>query len=151
MVSIGSQNYLFSASAASLSSKLRSLCLRAILRQDSKSVSNIITHSLISTSSVEYFDRDENNVRAVALTKMYMRELTVYLVRHHRGQVERRPTKDLWIGGGHPCSVRALRFPMCASACVDHRDQYCSSHRHSYSRPHHRSNLYVETWPRWTW
>jgi ATP-binding cassette subfamily B (MDR/TAP) protein 1 len=44
MISIGSQNYLFSASASSLSYKLRSLCLRAILRQD-----------------IEYFDRDENN------------------------------------------------------------------------------------------
>lgn len=113
MISIGSQNYLFSASASSLSYKLRSLCLRAILRQDSKSVSNIITHTLISTSSVEYFDRDENNVRAIVLTEMYMRGLTVYLVWHHRGQVERRPTKGLWIGGGHPCSVRALRFPIC--------------------------------------
>jgi hypothetical protein len=52
-------------------------------------------------------------VRAVVLTEMYMRELTVYLVWRHRGQVERRPTKDLWIGGGHSCSVRALRFPIC--------------------------------------
>lgn len=43
-ISIGSQNYLFSASASSLSYKLRSLCLRAILRQD-----------------IEYFDREENN------------------------------------------------------------------------------------------
>jgi ATP-binding cassette subfamily B (MDR/TAP) protein 1 len=111
MISIGSQNYLFSASAASLCYKLRSLCLRAILRQDSKSVSNIITHTLISTSSVEFFDRDENGVRAVVLREMYMRELTVYLVWRHRGQVERRPTKDLWNGRGHPCSVRALRFP----------------------------------------
>lgn len=70
MISIGFQNYLFAASASSLSYKLRSLCLRAILRQDSKSVSNIITHTLISTSSVEYFDRDENSVRAVALTEI---------------------------------------------------------------------------------
>lgn len=153
MISIGSQNYLFSSSASSLSYKLRSLCLRAILRQDSKSISNIITHTLISTSSVEYFDRDENNVRAVVLTEMHMRELTVYLVWQHRGQVERRPTKGLWIGGGHPCSVRALRFPICVHLhiYVDHRAQYCSSHRHSYDRSHHRSNLYVETWPRWTW
>ena len=52
-------------------------------------------------------------MRAVILTEMYMRGLTVYLVRHHRGQVERRPTKDLWIGGSHPCSVRTLRFPIC--------------------------------------
>ncbi|KAH9985634.1 P-loop containing nucleoside triphosphate hydrolase protein [Russula compacta] len=44
MISIGSQNYLFAASAASLSCKLRSLSLRAILRQD-----------------IEYFDRDENS------------------------------------------------------------------------------------------
>ena len=44
---------------------------------------------------------------------MYMRELTVCLVWLHRGQVERRPTKDLWIGGCHPCSVRALRFLIC--------------------------------------
>jgi ATP-binding cassette subfamily B (MDR/TAP) protein 1 len=39
MISIGCQNFLFSASAASLSMKLRSLSLRAILRQDSKLVS----------------------------------------------------------------------------------------------------------------
>ncbi|KAI0284634.1 P-loop containing nucleoside triphosphate hydrolase protein [Russula aff. rugulosa BPL654] len=48
MLSIGLENYLFSASAASLSYKLRSLCLRAILRQD-----------------IEYFDRDENNSGAI--------------------------------------------------------------------------------------
>ena len=48
MISIGVQNYLFSASAASLAYKLRSLCLRAILRQDSKSVSNMITHSYLN-------------------------------------------------------------------------------------------------------
>ena len=35
MISIGTQNYLFAASAASLTSKLRSLSFRAILRQDS--------------------------------------------------------------------------------------------------------------------
>lgn len=68
---------------------------------------------MISASLVEYFDRDENNVCAVVLTELYMRELTFYSVWRHRGQVERRPTKDLWIGGGHPCSVRALRFLIC--------------------------------------
>jgi hypothetical protein len=47
------------------------------------------------------------------LTEMDMRELTVYLVRRHRGQVKRRPTKNLWIGGGYPCSVRAPQFPVC--------------------------------------
>jgi hypothetical protein len=41
MLSIGFQNYLFSRSASSLSRKLRSLSLRALLRQDSKSVSEI--------------------------------------------------------------------------------------------------------------
>jgi hypothetical protein len=40
--SIGMQNYLFSASASSLSRKLRSLSLRAILRQDSKSDSQFL-------------------------------------------------------------------------------------------------------------
>jgi len=48
MISIGSQNYLFSSSASSLSYKLRSLCLRAILRQD-----------------IEYFDRDEHSSGAI--------------------------------------------------------------------------------------
>jgi hypothetical protein len=43
---------------------------------------------------------------------MYMRELTACLVWRHRGQVERRPTEDLWIGGGLPCGVRTLRFPI---------------------------------------
>jgi hypothetical protein len=38
-LSIGTGSYLYSASASSLSRKLRSLSLRAILRQDSKSVS----------------------------------------------------------------------------------------------------------------
>ena len=49
---------------------------------------------------------------ARGLTEIYMRELTVYLDWGHCGQVERRPTKGLWIGGGHPCSVRALRLPI---------------------------------------
>ncbi|KAI0305296.1 multidrug resistance protein 1 [Multifurca ochricompacta] len=48
MISIGFQNYMFSSSAASLTSKLRSLSFRAYLRQD-----------------IEYFDRDENNSGAV--------------------------------------------------------------------------------------
>ncbi|KAI0267305.1 P-loop containing nucleoside triphosphate hydrolase protein [Gloeopeniophorella convolvens] len=48
MMAIGYQNYLFASSAASLTSKLRSLSFRAILRQD-----------------IEYFDRDENNSGAI--------------------------------------------------------------------------------------
>ncbi|KAH0586250.1 Leptomycin B resistance protein pmd1 [Termitomyces sp. J132] len=43
-VAIGMQNYLFSAAAASLTAKLRSLSFRAILRQD-----------------IEFFDKDENS------------------------------------------------------------------------------------------
>ena len=39
MLSLGFQNYLFASSASSLTSKLRSLNLRAMLRQDSKSFS----------------------------------------------------------------------------------------------------------------
>ena len=72
MMCIGFQNYLFSSSAASLSRKLRSLSLRAILRQDSKLV--FICYSLPSsyhTFSVEYFDRDEHSVRAVIFTELY--------------------------------------------------------------------------------
>ncbi|KAJ4482117.1 P-loop containing nucleoside triphosphate hydrolase protein [Lentinula aciculospora] len=45
---IGIQNYNFSASAANLTAKLRSLSFRAILRQD-----------------IEFFDRDENNTGAL--------------------------------------------------------------------------------------
>ncbi|KAI9462777.1 P-loop containing nucleoside triphosphate hydrolase protein [Lactarius psammicola] len=48
MISIGIQNYLFAHSAASLTSKLRSLSFRATLRQD-----------------IEYFDRDENSSGAI--------------------------------------------------------------------------------------
>ncbi|KAH9000914.1 P-loop containing nucleoside triphosphate hydrolase protein [Lactarius hatsudake] len=48
MISIGAQNYMFAQSAASLTSKLRSLSFRAILRQD-----------------IEYFDRDENSSGAI--------------------------------------------------------------------------------------
>ncbi|KAH9026281.1 P-loop containing nucleoside triphosphate hydrolase protein [Lactarius deliciosus] len=48
MISIGAQNYMFAHSAASLTSKLRSLSFRAILRQD-----------------IEYFDRDENSSGAI--------------------------------------------------------------------------------------
>ncbi|KAI8986244.1 multidrug resistance protein 1 [Trametes punicea] len=44
MVAVGFQNYLFASSAAELTSKLRSLSFRAILRQD-----------------IEFFDKDENN------------------------------------------------------------------------------------------
>ncbi|TCD66039.1 GTPase-activating protein [Steccherinum ochraceum] len=43
-MTIGTQNYLFGASAAELTAKLKSLSFRAILRQD-----------------VEYFDKDENS------------------------------------------------------------------------------------------
>jgi len=48
MISIGLQNYLFASSAASLCKKLRSLSLRATLRQD-----------------IEYFDRDEHSSGAI--------------------------------------------------------------------------------------
>ncbi|KAI0287206.1 P-loop containing nucleoside triphosphate hydrolase protein [Russula brevipes] len=48
LLSIGLQNYLFSSSASSLSRKLRSLSLRAILRQD-----------------IEYFDQEEHNSGAI--------------------------------------------------------------------------------------
>ncbi|KAJ3876935.1 P-loop containing nucleoside triphosphate hydrolase protein [Lentinula edodes] len=47
-MTIGVQNYNFSASAANLTAKLRSLSFRAILRQD-----------------IEFFDRDENNTGAL--------------------------------------------------------------------------------------
>jgi len=55
MMSIGLQNYLFSSSATSLSYKLRSLSLRAILRQDSKSVSEYrtaLSHDLFQLSTL---------------------------------------------------------------------------------------------------
>jgi hypothetical protein len=69
-LSIGSGSYLYSASASSLSRKLRSLSLRAILRQDSKSVSYLRdAMPLLTTFTVEYFDRDENNVRTMILTE----------------------------------------------------------------------------------
>jgi ATP-binding cassette subfamily B (MDR/TAP) protein 1 len=48
MISIGSQNFLFASAASSLTSKLRSLSFRAILRQD-----------------IEYFDREENSSGAI--------------------------------------------------------------------------------------
>ncbi|KAH9984144.1 P-loop containing nucleoside triphosphate hydrolase protein [Russula vinacea] len=48
MICIGCQYFLFSSAAASLSRKLRSLSLRAILRQD-----------------IEYFDRDEHSSGAI--------------------------------------------------------------------------------------
>ena len=44
MMAVGFQNYLFASSAAALTSKLRSLSFRAILRQD-----------------IEFFDKDENS------------------------------------------------------------------------------------------
>jgi hypothetical protein len=63
MISIGSQNYLFASAAASLTSKLRSLSFRAILRQDSMLLPGFYVVSCSISFSVEYFDRDENSVR----------------------------------------------------------------------------------------
>ena len=72
MICIGCQYFLFSSAAASLSRKLRSLSLRAILRQDSKSVSEY-RNTLFShhNLSVEYFDRDEHSVRAVVFANVF--------------------------------------------------------------------------------
>ena len=62
MISIGGQNYLFASAAASLTSKLRSLSFRAILRQDSMlfpgfhvvscSISFFQSNTLIETRTV---------------------------------------------------------------------------------------------------
>ena len=69
---IGSQNYFFVASAASLTKKLRSLSFRAVLRQDSEfflyTVSLVSVLSQVLFASVEYFDRDENSVRLAILS-----------------------------------------------------------------------------------
>jgi hypothetical protein len=117
MISIGCQNFLFSSAAASLSSKLRSLSLRAILRQDSKLVSERRnTLSSHHNLPVEYFDRDEHSVRAV-FTKMYLSGLTVYSVWCYRIQVERGPTKDLWLSRRHSWSVRTLNGFLCMYTC----------------------------------
>ena len=51
MIAVGFQNYLFASSAAELTSKLRSLSFRAILRQD-----------------IEFFDKDENNTGQLTST-----------------------------------------------------------------------------------
>ena len=63
MLSIGIQNYLFASSAASLTSKLRSLSFRAILRQDSTLLTGSVLTRVHIFFSVEYFDREENSVR----------------------------------------------------------------------------------------
>ncbi|KAI0350350.1 P-loop containing nucleoside triphosphate hydrolase protein [Trametes cingulata] len=51
MIAVGFQNYLFASSAAELTSKLRSLSFRSILRQD-----------------IEFFDKDENNTGQLTST-----------------------------------------------------------------------------------
>ncbi|RPD54666.1 P-loop containing nucleoside triphosphate hydrolase protein [Lentinus tigrinus ALCF2SS1-7] len=51
MIAVGFQNYLFASSAAELTSKLRSMSFRAILRQD-----------------IEFFDKDENNTGQLTST-----------------------------------------------------------------------------------
>jgi hypothetical protein len=65
MISIGSQNFLFASAASSLTSKLRSLSFRAILRQDSTLLRDFCVRraQLFLSFSVEYFDREENSVR----------------------------------------------------------------------------------------
>ena len=72
VVTIGSQNYFFAASAASLTKKLRSLSFRAVLRQDSElflcTVPLVSVLSRVLFASVEYFDRDENSVRLTILS-----------------------------------------------------------------------------------
>lgn len=53
MISIGSQNYLFASAASSLTSKLRSLSFRAILRQDS----TLRRESCVLSRSISFFSR----------------------------------------------------------------------------------------------
>jgi hypothetical protein len=60
-MSIGMQNYLFTIAAANLTSKLRSLSFKAILRQDSE-LSILLPSDMLSTCVVEFFDKEENNV-----------------------------------------------------------------------------------------
>lgn len=60
---IGIQNYMFSAAAANLTAKLRSLSFKAILRQDSKFFYECGGgyQSDYMTSTVEFFDQDHNS------------------------------------------------------------------------------------------
>ena len=63
---IGIQNYMVAAAAATLTAKIRSLSFRAILRQDSES--HHFRHCVLSVCltpvgnpPVEFFDKDENS------------------------------------------------------------------------------------------
>jgi hypothetical protein len=60
--SIGIQNFFFASSAVRLTSKLRALSFRAILRQDSKFILFHPLHHHSPLSIVEFFDKDENSV-----------------------------------------------------------------------------------------
>ena len=64
---MGSQVYLFSGAASRLTSKLRSLSFKAILRQDSKPTLLLWKRSLPDALLVEYFDRDEHSVSSPVL------------------------------------------------------------------------------------
>jgi len=64
---IGIQNYMVAAAAATLTAKIRSLSFRAILRQDSES-HHFFRHrvlsvclTLVGNPPVEFFDKDENS------------------------------------------------------------------------------------------
>lgn len=59
---MGFQIYFFTSSAAILTSKMRSLSFKAILRQDSESLLFTVLLDYIPLSIVEYFDKDENSV-----------------------------------------------------------------------------------------
>jgi hypothetical protein len=66
---MGTANCLYSASASSLSRKLRLLSLRAILRQDSKPVSYFRDAMPLLLFAVEYFDLEKNSVRTVTFVE----------------------------------------------------------------------------------
>jgi ATP-binding cassette subfamily B (MDR/TAP) protein 1 len=59
----GVHNYMFAAAAAKLTAKVRSLCFKAILRQDGEpwQYSYNIVIRLTSILPVKFFDKDENS------------------------------------------------------------------------------------------
>ena len=62
MIVVAGQNYYYSRAAAGLTSKLRSLCFRAILRQDSTFLLRLsFWEFLLTCLLVAWFDQDRNS------------------------------------------------------------------------------------------
>jgi hypothetical protein len=99
--------------------------------------------------SVEYFDKEENNVRK--LESANYQKLIVYVDWCYRCQLERAPAENQWLGWRHPRSVRLHYISSLLRSMFLILVQYCSSLGNSCSGSHRWTYFYLETWTCRTW